>query len=170
MSKQVNFPAKVLTLIIPQDIGGPCPPTGEIGNWNGKLVLLDRNRLIKNYYEAIDNLARPGVYLLIGYVGKVRAIYVGEGEAVIKRVRRQRKMDFWKEVLIFYSKDDSVNKAGIKYLEHKIFKILQAAGIFHLVNPTVPTLPLISAAEKAQLDEALGNILNLGRRLTEYPF
>jgi len=171
MPKHAISPSKVYTLIIPQDIArDPCPATGEIGNWTGKLVHLYRKRLIKKNYKPRDDLARPGVYLLFGSIRGKLAVYVGEGEEVIGRVREQLELSFWRDVVVFISKDNNVDKAGIKYLEHKIYMEFKNSGIYRVANRRIPTRPAISAADQAQLDESVPNILMLASRLTGYRF
>ena len=171
MAKKGIPPSKVVKLIFPGDrIRDPNPPIGEIGNWTGKLFLFDRKRLIKKNYALKDNLAKPGVYLLLSSTKEKLAIYAGEGEDVLGRVRQQFKKRFWREALVYISRDNDVNKAGIKYLEHKIFLALKKSNLHRIMNRTVPTMPSISAADQAQLDESFDNILFIASRLTGYRF
>ncbi|QGG47420.1 GIY-YIG nuclease family protein [Heliorestis convoluta] len=65
-----------------------------------------------------------GVYLLFGKDEAIdkEAVYIGESENILVRLKQHLKKDFWNESLIIISKDDNLNKAYIRYLEQKMIE------------------------------------------------
>lgn len=50
-----------------------------------------------------------------------------------------------------------MNKAHIKYVEHKMYKIAEEANRFSILNGTIPTLSLISEPDMEEMDEFIEN-------------
>ncbi|MER6194903.1 GIY-YIG nuclease family protein [Streptomyces cyaneofuscatus] len=88
-------------------------------------------------------------------------IYIGEGEEVrIRLDAHVREKDFWSSAFVLTTKDDSLNKAHIRYLEARLIAMAQAAQIAAVENATNPAaLGRLSEPEtsdmEAYLDEAL---------------
>ncbi|BCM70687.1 MULTISPECIES: GIY-YIG nuclease family protein [Streptomyces] len=109
-------------------------------------------------------LKRSGVYVLVGAdpdgVRPTR-VYVGEGEEVRVRIDSHiREKDFWSSGFVLSTKDDSLNKAHIRYLEARLIAMARTARIAALDNGTNPdALGRLSEPEtadmEAYLDEAL---------------
>lgn len=119
-------------------------PTGRIAaelyNWTGKVYKLPR-ALVKQSASRVD-LQKAGVYLLFGrdeISPDIPLVYVGESEEVYKRIFQHREKDYWNEVVICVSKDENLNKAHIKFLEHELHKALRDVGRSSLQNSVVPT-------------------------------
>lgn len=56
------------------------------------------------------------------------AAYIGEAEVIADRlVNHIANKDFWNEVLFFGSKDQYLNKAGVKYLENRLYELAMHA-------------------------------------------
>ena len=136
-------------------------PTGrmsaELSNWTGKAYKIPRNRL-KDCKDRPD-LNGTGVYFLFGEDNEGNNItYIGEAEDVLKRLNNHlREKDFWTEVIVLISKDDNLNKAHIKYLEHHFYLIAKEAGRYVITNETIPALPLISESDEAEMEEFMVN-------------
>jgi hypothetical protein len=153
-------------------------PTGRIAaelyNWTGKVYKLPRT-LVKQSLSRID-LQKAGVYLLFGRDEtnpEMPLVYVGEAEEIHKRISQHSDKDFWNEVVVCISKDDNLNKAHIKFLEHELHKALREVGRATLQNSVVPTQPRISELETAFLVEFFENlkllVSTLGYRVFEPP-
>ena len=102
--------------------------TAEISNWTGKAFACPRMELVLLFEKS--ELASPGVYFLIGADPEtgVAEIYIGEAESVRERLKGHKAKDFWTSVIVFISKDDTLNKAHIRYLEGRLIERLVAAG------------------------------------------
>src|SRR4051794_21935327 len=93
--------------------------TAELSNWTGKAIKVPRIKL-KDYANR-EELQKPGVYILFGKNENLKdAAYIGEAEKMIDRLLDHLgKKDFWNEAVVFISKDKYLNKASIRYLEHR---------------------------------------------------
>ena len=89
-----------------------------------------------------------GVYLLLSK----ESVYVGEAEQVITRLKQHAaKPPFdWEVSLAFTSKEQSLEKSHIKYLEHEIFLMLKAVGNYKIENTTTPTRSHVSDEDTMQ--------------------
>ena len=78
-----------------------------------------------------------GVYLLLSD----SAVYVGEGEQVISRLRQHvaRPIFDWDVAIAFIAKDPAFEKSHIKYLEHEIWSLLKNIGNYNVENKSEPT-------------------------------
>ncbi|SMC92070.1 GIY-YIG catalytic domain-containing protein [Desulfocicer vacuolatum DSM 3385] len=85
-------------------------------------------------------------------------VYIGEAENIYKRLTQHlNQKDFWHEAVVFISKDDNLNKAHIKYLEHRMHAMACEADRFGITNSSVPTLSSISEPDMAEMEEFLDN-------------
>jgi len=131
--------------------------TCELSNWTGKAYKIPRNKI--GDCSERDDLSGTGVYLLFGKNEEANdLVYIGEGEEILKRIIQQLQKDFWHETIVFVSKDENLNKAHIKYLENRLFKIASAAGRYTIVNNVTPTRSAISEPDEAEMEEFLENI------------
>ena len=108
--------------------------TAEISNWAGKAVAGPRSKLDLVLERVEAN--KSGIYFLTGInpdTGKDR-VYIGEAEAIKKRVRKHLDKEFWKTIVFFVSKDENLTKAHIKYLEGKLIDKAKLADRFELEN------------------------------------
>ena len=130
----------------------------ELSNWTGAAYKIPRNMVKES--ESRDELSSPGIYFLFGYDDDKEKplIYVGEAENIIKRLKEHiAKKDNWNEVIAFISKDDNLNKAHIKYLEHEFHRIATEAGRYSIDNSNIPTKSTVSEADQAELEEFIYN-------------
>lgn len=130
----------------------------ELSNWTGKAFKIPRSYLKKS--EKRKELESTGVYLLIGKNPEelIDAVYIGEADGIYRRLKQHLGVDFWTEVIVFVSKDDNLNKAHIKYLEHRLYKLAFEAGRYELKNSNTPTKSTISEADEAEMEEFLEKI------------
>lgn len=127
----------------------------ELSNWTGKAYRIPRGK-VKNCSERTE-LRGTAVYLLFGKAesptGKAK-VYIGEAENAYNRLVQQvSEKEFWNEAVIFFSKDENLNKAHIKYLESRLHQIASEANRFDIQNGNIPTKSSISEADQAEMEE-----------------
>lgn len=133
----------------------------ELSNWNGKAYKIPRID-VKRCDDRKD-LNSCGVYFLFGKNdsdGK-GIVYIGEAEDVFARLKQHDSpngKDFWNECIVYISKDNRLNKAHIKYLEHQCYILDKEADRYIVENSTVPADASITEAEQAEMEEFLYNI------------
>lgn len=107
----------------------------------------------------------PGVYVLVsnGEEESVkRQLYVGEAENLRKRLDRQlQDKDFWNQVIAFSSKDETLNKANVRYLESQLVGLARTAKTWRVLNSNSPSIPTLSRADTADVDSFLEEMLIL---------
>ncbi|MEW9503211.1 GIY-YIG nuclease family protein [Jeotgalibacillus marinus] len=145
--------------------------SAELSNWTGKAYKIPRNKVRES--KDRTELNGTGVYFLFGKdEDQNDAAYIGEAEDVLKRLNQHLKeKDFWNEVIVLTSKDDNLNKAHIKYLEHHFYQLAKKVGRYQIENSTIPALPSISEPDQAEMEEFLLNskqlIGTLGHKIFE---
>lgn len=106
----------------------------EISNWSG--VALAAPRTDFDLLLERDEIARPGVYVLLGeeYGNDRPPAYIGEAENVRERLKQHSGKDFWSHAFVFTDKDENLTKAHIRYLEGRIIKEAKNAGRYVIQN------------------------------------
>jgi hypothetical protein len=164
----VGFGKTIKIFLIDGDPNGRM--TCELSNWTGKAYKIPRIK-IKDCTDR-DDLNSTAVYLLFGKDddGKDK-VYIGEAESVLKRLNQQlTQKDFWKEAIVFISKDENLNKAHIKYLENRLHDIASSAKRYIIENSVIPTQSTISESDRAEMEEFLDNIKMLVNTLEHKVF
>ncbi len=129
-------------------------------NWTGRCLLTSRADYAR--VRTRTEWARPGVYLLQGpHPSEERPLlYVGEADDVRGRLDQHAKSkDFWTLAVAFTSKDDTLNKAHVRYLESRLLTLAPQVGRVVLDNGTAPTVPPLSEADVAEADGFLAELL-----------
>ena len=134
----------------------------EKSNWTGVGVVFRRT----NYKQALsrNEFTRTGVYVLIGPSedSSLPTIYVGEGDPVKDRFNQHySKKDFWEWAVFFTSKDGSMNKADVKYLESRLLELAKDAKQCKLDNTQTSLPPSLTESEVADNESLLLDILNI---------
>lgn len=129
----------------------------ELSNWNGRVYKIPRSELLK--FGEQNDAEFTGVYFLFGKDDNNRdTLYVGEAERILTRLKQHLKdKDYWNECISIVSKDNSLNKAHVKFLENKFYSIAQEAARANILNTTVPTCSSISIFDSAILEEFIDN-------------
>lgn len=145
--------------------------TAELSNWTGIGIKVPKIK-VKDYSLRTE-FQKPGIYILIGKDDNNEdAAYIGEAENIYERlVSHIANKEFWNEVIFFTSKDKYLNKASVKYLEHRLHDIALSAARYKINNQNIPTKSELSEAEQAELEEFLSNIklltATLGHKIFE---
>ncbi|MFI0510969.1 hypothetical protein RKD19_008110 [Streptomyces canus] len=137
--------------------------TERIG-WTGCCLSFSRSDYDRARHRA--ELQRSGVYVLVGadpQGARPVKIYVGEGEEIRTRLDAHvREKDFWSSAFVLSTKDDSLNKAHIRYLEARLIAMAHAAQIATVDNATNPAaLGRLSEPETADMESYLDEALTL---------
>lgn len=129
----------------------------ELLNWNGQALVCPRARLseLRDWPES----EKPGVYFLFGEDEDGDLAYVGEAENVRNRlVDHVRRLEFWTQVVFFTTKDDSLTKAHVKYLESKLWAIAKQAGRIRLHNTNEPTTANLPRSDRDAMEYFLSPV------------
>lgn len=130
----------------------------ELSNWTGKAYKIPRIK-VKDCTDRED-LGSTGVYLLFGKDDEGKdQVYIGEAETILKRLNQHlTSKDFWRETIVFISKDENLNKAHIKYLENRLHEIASSTNRYIIHNSVTPTQSSISESDRAEMEEYIENI------------
>ena len=133
----------------------------ELSNWNGRAYKFSRTHL-KDFLKRSD-ANYTGVYFLFGKDDMNEyTVYIGEAEQIANRINQHLKdRDYWTEVIVLLSKDDYLNKAHVKYLEHCFFKKAKDEDRTKVINNTIPTRSSVSEYDESMLKEFFENSLLL---------
>lgn len=128
-------------------------------NWSGRGYDFARADWPKVRHE--DELGKPGVYILSGQEDDgTPSVYVGEADELRSRINQHyAKVDFWHRATAFVTKDDTLNKAGVKYLESRLLAMAHQAKRAELKNGNAPGLPSMSKADLAEAEGYLEHML-----------
>ena len=131
----------------------------EKSNWNGRALVANRAQLRAAF--ARPELELPGVYVLTGTSdGGAARLYVGEGDVLHKRLRQHdSKKDFWTRLVAFTSTGDALNKAYIRFIEHRLIDLAGRANQWELDNTTIPAEPPLSEPDRADAENFLLEML-----------
>lgn len=130
-------------------------PTGvrtlELFNWSGRGVIIPRDRM--EYAMTRDDMETQGVYLLLGEnENGDEMLYVGESENLKDRIKaHHRKKDFWDTAVCFFSKDEGLNKAHVKYLEELLVAEALEAGRLQIENSNQPRNTRLAESDEAEI-------------------
>jgi hypothetical protein len=134
--------------------------TYEIGNWSGKAISCPRSNaktiLLREEFE------NAGIYILRSTAGSSDyddAIYIGEAESLGVRIKQHLsgEKDF-DSFICFFSKDDMLTKAHIKYLESRLVTIAKEAKSSEVLNSNQPTLSKLSEADISDMEYFIDQI------------
>ena len=132
----------------------------EKSNWTGQGLIFPRSLFAK--VRQREELTRTGVYILWepGRSGQLPHAYVGEGDVLLPRLDSHAKSkDFWTHGVAFTSKDQSLNKAHVQHLEARLVQLASEAKRCELDNANIPQMPSLSAADKADAELYLADML-----------
>lgn len=133
-------------------------------NWTGLGIVFPRTDWPK--IKQRSEFAKPGVYILVGYVSDddLPTLYIGQGDVVRARLESHvQNKDFWSKAVVFVSSTSSggLNRAHATWLEHALIHLAIKADRSHLENGTEPQAPQLSEAEKADTQAFLREMLQI---------
>lgn len=131
-------------------------------NWTGCGLVFKRSGFPSAMERA--EFQKTGVYILVGTVedSSQPMLYIGEGEVLAARLQsHQAQKDFWTWCVSFVTNDDSLNKAHVRYLEHRLLQLAKDSKQARLDNTITTSEPNLSEPEQAAMESFLGDILNI---------
>lgn len=129
----------------------------ELSNWNGRIYKISRNELME--FSKRKDSENTGVYFLFGKdENNLDTVYIGEAENMFTRLKQHlRDNEYWNDCIAVISKDNLLNKAHVKYLEHKFYTLAKNSGRSTIINNNIPTCSSISEYDEAMLQEFISN-------------
>ncbi len=125
--------------------------------WSGHVLLSSRTQL-RDALKRTES-TRPGVYLLVGEEDGGRRLYIGESDDIGQRIKNHdAHKDWWTAAIFITSSGEQLNKAHIRYLESRLIERAKNINKVALENNTSPTLPSLSEAAIAHMEDFLENI------------
>ena len=129
----------------------------EKSNWTGQGHFFPHS--LYKEVRTRDEFERTGVYIL-WTSGQLPPAYVGEGDILRQRLDdHYREKDFWNHGIVFTSKDESLNKAHVRYLEARLYALAKQMKRCKLQNKQEPAMPSLSDADKADVELYLADML-----------
>lgn len=131
----------------------------SVDDWFGISYKVPRNKLKEA--SSLDYINNTGVYILFGDDENTaeKIAYIGEAEDIYNRLSQHNKnKDFWNECIIFVSKDNSLNKAHIKYIEHELYEMSKKANRYIIKNESNPTKSSLSNADEIRAEKFVSKI------------
>ena len=99
----------------------------DLSNWVGKVFIGNRKHI--DIIQEIQEISRfTGIYFLLGKDLETNEnyLYIGEADDVAKRIKQHSKnknKNWFEDFIIFTSKDNSLTKAHVKYLEKSLYEL-----------------------------------------------
>lgn len=131
-------------------------------NWTGRGVYMPRSMLAKAKQR--EEFGRAGVYVLVGPPedGDQPRIYVGHAEVIAARLQQHHgSKDFWTRAVFFVSKDGSLNRVHVQYLESRLIDMAKAAKRAIMDNTASPSAPALAEWEQADVESFLADVLSI---------
>lgn len=134
----------------------------EKANWTGLVIACARAEW--PIARAREEFSRAGVYVLVGDAAGASGqpqVYVGEAEDLRKRIDQHSKLDFWTRIVACTSKDQSLNKALVRYLEARLLQLAAEARQAEVMNGNSPALAFLSEADVEDTETFLEHALTI---------
>lgn len=137
----------------------------ELSNWDGIAYKIPR-AMLKNSTD-LKYINNTGDYILFWEDDGISYAYIGEAENLYNRMIQHLSDDkeLWTECILFTRKDNSLNKAHVKYIESKLYSFAKKSARFEIINNSEPTQSSLSEYEEAEMQEIIDNIKMLTNAL-----
>ncbi|MDR2976414.1 MAG: GIY-YIG nuclease family protein [Streptococcaceae bacterium] len=130
--------------------------TIEDSSWDGIMFVSPRESVGKLFHQ--DETNYWGVYLLISD----NQVYIGQASELQKRIKQHDKSkDFWKKAVLITTRDDSLNRSAIDYIEHELIEKSKKSGTLHSENKQAGNKAKVSRFDKVKYDNFIENSLLL---------
>ncbi|MFA7446201.1 MAG: GIY-YIG nuclease family protein [Flavobacteriaceae bacterium] len=128
----------------------------ELLKWDGILFSSPR----ESYHLLSNELESKfwGVYLLVSE----DKVYIGQANDLLRRIgEHDKSKDWWEKVVLFTTKDNSLNRSDIDYLENKLIDIAKNTGTLEMNNVQIGNSPKVSRYRETELKDFLDGALLL---------
>ena len=146
--------------------------TGKIkctlSNWTGVIYKIPRIQL--GDLKSRDEMKQSGIYFLFGrdedkqkdvtYIGQSTTRKNGEGVLLrIQEHTRDTHADYFNDVIILTTQNNSFGPTEISYLENKFTQLAKEAGRYIVKNGNDPNPGNVTEEKESELDEIVENTL-----------
>ena len=146
--------------------------TGKIkctlSNWTGVIYKIPRIQL--GDLKSRDEMKQGGIYFLFGrdedkqkdvtYIGQATTRKNGEGVLLrIQEHTRDTHADYFNDVIILTTQNNSFGPTEISYLENKFTQLAKEAGRYIVKNGNDPNPGNVTEEKESELDEIVENTL-----------
>lgn len=146
--------------------------TGKIkctlSNWTGVIYKIPRIQL--GDLKSRDELKQSGIYFLFGrdedkqkdvtYIGQATTRKNGEGVLLrIQEHTRDTHADYFNDVIILTTQNNSFGPTEISYLENKFTQLAKEVGRYIVKNGNDPNPGNVTEEKESELDEIVENTL-----------
>ena len=146
--------------------------TGKIkctlSNWMGVIYKIPRIQL--GDLKSRDEMKQSGIYFLFGrdedkqkdvtYIGQATTRKNGEGVLLrIQEHTRDTHADYFNDVIILTTQNNSFGPTEISYLENKFTQLAKEAGRYIVKNGNDPNPGNVTEEKESELDEIIENTL-----------
>ena len=146
--------------------------TGKIkctlSNWTGVIYKIPRIQLVD--LKSRDEMKQSGIYFLFGRDEDKQKdmIYIGQattrknGEGVLLRIQehtRDTHADYFNDVIILTTQNNSFGPTEISYLENKFTQLAKEVGRYIVKNGNDPNPGNVTEEKESELDEIVENTL-----------
>lgn len=146
--------------------------TGKIkctlSNWTGVIYKIPRIQL--GDLKSRDEMKQSGIYFLFGrdedkqkdvtYIGQATTRKNGEGILLrIQEHTRDTHADYFNDVIILTTQNNSFGPTEISYLENKFTQLAKEAGRYIVKNGNDPNPGNVTEEKESELDEIVENTL-----------
>ena len=146
--------------------------TGKIkctlSNWTGVIYKIPRIQL--GDLKSRDEMKQSGIYFLFGrdedkqkdvtYIGQATTRKNGEGVLLrIQERTRDTHADYFNDVIILTTQNNSFGPTEISYLENKFTQLAKEAGRYIVKNSNDPNPGNVSEEKESELNEIVENTL-----------
>ena len=132
-------------------------------NWTGTGIVFPRIKWTE--VSRRPEFTKIGIYILFGYEEgeeDIPTIYIGQADGLRNRIDTHYKnKDFWDSGIVFFSTNDSLNRAHVTWLEYSLIKKASDVGRCRLDNGNIPQEPVLSESEKADTKGFLKEIFQI---------
>lgn len=133
-----------------------------LANWTGVAYKIPRIDIDK--CKDREELKQSGVYFLFGISEETDKpiVYIGQagirknGEGILNRLVEHKKnpeKDYWTEVIVFTTSNNSFGPTEISYLESRFYKIALEAERYDVNNGNNPTSGNITEEKESEMEE-----------------
>lgn len=133
-----------------------------LANWTGVAYKIPRTEIEK--CKDREDLKWSGVYFLFGVSDDTgeNIVYIGQagirknGEGILYRLmehKRNPEKDYWTEVIVFTTSNNSFGPTEISYLENKFCNLAIAANRYTVKNGNDPSSGHITEEKESELEE-----------------
>lgn len=159
-SKNINM------FLIDGEVTGKIKCT--LSNWTGVIYKIPRIQL--GDLKSRDEMKQSGIYFLFGrdedkqkdvtYIGQATTRKNGEGVLLrIQEHTRDTHADYFNDVIILTTQNNSFGPTEISYLENKFTQLAKEAGRYIVKNGNDPNPGNVTEEKESELDEIVENTL-----------